>query len=135
VTIVLAAAPAQATVPLTVETATGRHIFQVDVARTAAEHTRGLMFRKSLPADYGMLFVFHESQPLMFWMKNTYVSLDIIFIGADGRVHHIAADATPLSERLIRSGGPARYVLELPAGTAARIHLAPGDRIDLPPAG
>jgi len=121
-----------ATIPLAVDTASGRHVFQVDIADTDEARTHGLMFRRSLPADYGMLFVFDERQPLMFWMKNTYVPLDIVFIKSDGTVRTVAAQATPLSEALIRSGGAARYVLELLGGTAGRIGLGPGDRIEIP---
>jgi uncharacterized membrane protein (UPF0127 family) len=121
-----------ATIPLAVDTASGRHVFNVDIADTDEARTRGLMFRRSLPPDYGMLFVFDDSQPLMFWMKNTYVPLDIVFIKSDGTVRTVAARATPLSEALIRSGGPARYVLELLGGTAGRIGLGPGDRVEIP---
>jgi uncharacterized membrane protein (UPF0127 family) len=118
---------------LAVTTAIGRHIFYVEIADTDAARTRGLMFRRTLAPDHGMFFVFDRSEPLMFWMKNTYVPLDIIFIGADGVVRNIAADATPLSESLIKSAGPARYVLELLAGTAARIGMTPGDHVGLLP--
>jgi uncharacterized membrane protein (UPF0127 family) len=82
--------------------------------------------------DHGMLFDMGETRPAGFWMRNTLVSLDIIFIGADGRVRTIATDAVPLSEDVIESGVPIRFVLELVAGTARRIGLEPGDTVRHP---
>lgn len=116
--------------PITVVTASGRHAFQVELARTPAERAQGLMDRKDLPADRGMLFDMGEETLATFWMKNTYVSLDIIFIGVDGRVVNVAARTTPLSEALVPSAAPVRYVLELLAGTAERIGLKAGDRVE-----
>lgn len=128
-----AATPVRAaTVPLAVDTASGRHVFRVEIADTPEAEARGLMFRRSLAPEHGMLFVFERTEPVQFWMKNTYVPLDIIFIRPDGSVLRIAADARPLSTALIPSGGPVRYVLELRAGTASRIGLVPGNRVELP---
>lgn len=110
-------------------TATGEHQFNVEVADTPSARARGLMFRKSMPADQGMLFDFQVEEPVSMWMKNTYIPLDMIFIGRDGRVVGVAADAEPLSERIIDSPAPAYAVLELNAGAARRISLAPGDRV------
>lgn len=118
--------------PLTVHTATGSHRFQVEIADTDAARTQGLMYRQSLAPDAGMLFIFDVTAPVAFWMKNTYVPLDMVFIRADGRVQRVEADAEPLSERQIDSGAPVRYVLELLAGTAAKIGLTRGDRVDIP---
>ncbi len=125
-----AAEPSSKTVPLTIATASGPHAFQVEVMRTDAERERGLMFRRDLPADRGMLFDFKTAAPVMMWMKNTYIPLDMVFIGADGRVISTAVDAEPMSERVIPSGGPARAVLEVNAGTVAKIAIKPGDRVD-----
>jgi hypothetical protein len=116
--------------PLTVVTKSGRHDFQVEVMRTEEEHARGMMFRRSLAADHGMLFQFKSEQPTSFWMQNTFVPLDMIFIKADGHVHRIEADAEPLSTRTIPSGAPVLAVLEVPAGTAKRLDIEPGDTVE-----
>ena len=105
------------------------HAFSVELATNDAERARGLMFRKSLPEGHGMLFDFQTDQPVQFWMRNTYVPLDMIFIRGDGRVLSIAQNATPLSDTLIPSAGPVRGVLEVIAGTARKYHIAPGDRV------
>ena len=124
------AATAAATLaPLTIETASGPHRFEVEVATDEPTRQRGLMFRQSLAPDHGMLFVFPRNEPISMWMKNTYIPLDMVFIRADGRVHRVERDTTPFSERTIESGESVRYVLELPAGTAARIGIARGDRV------
>ncbi len=90
------------------------------------------MFRKELPEGQGMLFDFHREQEATFWMKNTYVPLDMIFIRGDGRIHRIVANTKPLSEALVSSGGPVRAVLEVVAGTAKKLGIAPGDRVAHP---
>jgi uncharacterized membrane protein (UPF0127 family) len=110
----------------------GVHAFTVEMARTPEEQAKGLMFRKSVPEGHGMLFDFKVDRDLTFWMKNTYVSLDIIFIRGDGSILRIAANTTPLSEKMIPSGGPARAVLEVVAGTARKLGIAPGDRVAHP---
>ncbi|MBA5777086.1 DUF192 domain-containing protein [Stappia sp. F7233] len=118
---------------LVVEAANGaRHEFTVEIADTPAARGTGLMFRKELAADAGMLFDFHREEPVYFWMKNTYVSLDMIFIASDGRIVRIAEHTTPLSEKVVPSREPARYVLEVVAGTSARLGLAAGDRVSGP---
>ena len=114
---------------LTVETQSGAHSFTIEIAQTAAEQAQGLMFRRTLADDHGMLFIYPDARPVSFWMQNTFVSLDIIFIDSGGRVLRIEEGTEPLSTRSIRSGGPVIGVLEVVAGTAARIGLAPGDRI------
>jgi len=114
---------------LDVLTTAGVHHFKVEVADTPATQERGLMFRKSLAADRGMLFDFGSEQPVSFWMKNTLIPLDMLFIGADGRIVSIARNATPRSETPIASAGPVRDVLELRGGRAAEIGAAPGDRV------
>lgn len=111
---------------------TGVHVFAVEMATTDAQREKGLMFRKSLPEGQGMLFDFHQEQPVSFWMRNTYVPLDMIFIRADGRVLRIVENAEPLSERMIPSGGPVLAVLEVIGGTARKLGIAPGDRVAHP---
>jgi hypothetical protein len=111
---------------------TGVHPFKVEMAVTPEEQAKGLMFRKSVPEGTGMLFDFKEERPLTFWMKNTYVSLDMIFIRSNGTILRIAQNTTPLSEKMVPSGGPARAVLEVAAGTARKLGIAPGDRVAHP---
>lgn len=128
----LTAAPAHATAkvePLTIETASGAHSFQVEVARSEQEREVGLMYRRSLGADRGMIFDFGRPQPVSMWMQNTYVSLDMVFVRSDGTVLRVEAGTEPLSTRIIESGGDVRYVVELLAGSAARIGLKPGDKV------
>lgn len=115
-----------------VETANGGHVFQVWVADNDRSRQQGLMYIKELPADRGMLFLFERPQLASFWMKNTFVSLDIVFIAADGTVVSIAHDTQPLSLAPIQSAAPVTAVLELAAGTAARIGLVAGDRVRNP---
>ena len=128
----LAAALAQALEPLTIVGGAGRHAFQVEVARSDPDRAQGLMFRRSMPADRGMLFDFERTQPISMWMQNTYISLDMIFIRADGTIARVGENAEPLSTRTISSGEPVRAVLEVNAGTAARLGLRPGDRVEHP---
>lgn len=121
--------------PLDIQTARGVHRFQVEVMRSDADRARGLMFRRDLAPDRGMLFEFDREEPIQMWMKNTYLPLDMIFIGTDKRVVSIARDTEPLSERIVSSGKPATAVLEVNAGTAARLGIAPGDRMIFPAPG
>lgn len=121
---------AQPLEPLTVVTASGRHVFQVEVMRTPEQRARGLMFRRFMPADRGMLFDFEQTAPVSMWMQNTYIPLDMVFIRADGTVARIAEQTEPLSTRTIPSGEPVLSVLEVNGGVAARIGLKPGDRIE-----
>ena len=114
---------------MSIVTATGAHHFTVDVMRTRDELERGLMFRRQLAADRGMLFDFGAPQRVNMWMKNTYLPLDMVFIAPDGRVVSVKRDAEPMSEDIIPSGGDVLGVLEVNAGTAARIGVKPGDRV------
>jgi len=114
---------------LEIASKTGVHTFQVELAVTPEEHARGLMFRREVPEGKGMLFDFQYDMPVAFWMKNTYVSLDMIFIRSDGRILRIAERTEPLSERNIPSGGPVRWVLEVVAGTAKKFGIAAGDQV------
>ncbi|MCW2309758.1 DUF192 domain-containing protein [Rhodobium gokarnense] len=113
---------------MVLETASGSHSFTVEIADTTAERTRGLMYRREMAPDHGMLFDFKRSELLSFWMKNTYISLDMIFIAADGTVNFIARDTVPESTDLVSPPERARFVLEVVAGTADRIGLKVGDR-------
>lgn len=117
---------------LEIASRTGVHVFSVELATTDAERAQGLMYRKSLPDGEGMLFDFDKEQPVAMWMKNTYVSLDMIFIGDDGKISRIAERTTPMSERIVSSGGPVRAVLEVVAGTARKYGIAVGDRVGHP---
>jgi len=117
---------------LEIATKTGVHAFSVEIANTEAEREKGLMFRKELPEGHGMLFDFHHDQEVGFWMQNTYISLDMIFIRGDGRILRIAENTEPLSTRVIPSNGPVRAVLEVIAGTAEKFGIAPGDRVASP---
>jgi hypothetical protein len=115
--------------PLEVVTAHGVRHFSVEVADTPASREHGLMFRTQLAADRGMLFDFKTVQPVDFWMKDTLIPLDILFIAADGRIVSIARNATPMSEAHIPSGSPILEVLEVRGGRAAEIGAEVGDRV------
>jgi len=117
---------------LEIVTSTGRHAFQVEIADNDASRERGLMDRRYMAADHGMLFEFPSDAPQSFWMKDTYIPLDMIFISPAGVVTHIVANAEPLSERVIPSGGPCMAVLELNGGVAASIGLKLGDKVRHP---
>jgi uncharacterized membrane protein (UPF0127 family) len=99
------------------------HAFRVEVARSADEQAQGLMFRTSLPADGGMLFPFPKPKIASFWMKNTLIPLDMIFVRADGSIDRIAENTIPESLEPVVSGGDVAAVLELAGGTAARLGL------------
>jgi uncharacterized protein len=115
--------------PVVVETAQGRFTFTAEIADTPQLRQRGLMFRHRLAQDRAMLFDWGEVAPIAMWMRNTYVSLDMIFIAADGQVTKVAEATEPLSETIISSDGPVAAVLEVVAGTAERIGISPGDRV------
>jgi uncharacterized membrane protein (UPF0127 family) len=133
--LVLCAAPtaqAASIQPLEIATKSGVQVFSVEMATTEEEKTTGLMYRKELPDGKGMLFDFSPEQQISMWMKNTYIPLDMIFIRADGRILRIAENTEPLSTRIISSGGLARGVLEVIAGTAQKYGIQPGDRVAHP---
>jgi len=115
---------------LVVHTATGQHVFTVEVVDTPEATSRGLMFRESLAADAGMLFDFKTERPVSFWMKNTLIPLDMVFIANSGEVMSLYANAQPHDERNIPSAFPVRFVLEIPGGRARAIGLRPGDRVE-----
>ena len=114
---------------LEIVTKSGVRSFQVEIATTDEERTKGLMYRKSLPEGTGMLFDFGEERVVVMWMKNTYVPLDMIFIRANGTIARIAENTTPLSEAHISSGTPVKGVLELLAGAARKYGIMPGDKV------
>ena len=114
---------------LDIITATGPHHFSVEVMRTDAGREKGLMFRRNMPKDRGMLFDFKTEQPVMMWMKNTFLPLDMVFISRDGKVVNVAENAEPLSEAIIASDGPVFAVLEVNAGEARQIGVKPGDEV------
>lgn len=116
---------------LTIEGTQGKKaVFTVELAITDEQRMQGLMHRESMPEDHGMLFDFGETRPVMMWMKNTILPLDMLFLDELGVVRHIKQGAVPFSESLIFSGGPVRYVLELNAGRVKHLGLAIGDRAD-----
>jgi uncharacterized membrane protein (UPF0127 family) len=117
---------------LVLKTESGDHSFTIEVASTNQERALGLMFRRSLPENGGMLFLYDRPQPAAMWMKNTLIPLDMVFISADGTVHRIEQNAEPHSTALIPSEGPVVAVLELNGGEAAKIRLKRGDKVLYP---
>ena len=117
--------------PLTIRSKNGVHHFTVEVAATPEQQERGLMFRKSLAGDRGMIFPYDPPQQVAFWMKNTLIPLDIIFIRADGRIARIA-NAKPLDVTPLPSGEPAAAVLEIRGGRAAQLGISAGDKVEWP---
>jgi uncharacterized membrane protein (UPF0127 family) len=117
---------------LEIASKSGVHAFAVEIADTEAAREKGLMYRRALPEGTGMLFDFHREQDVAFWMQNTYIPLDMIFIRGDGRILRIAENTEPMSTRQIPSGGPVRAVLEVIAGTSRKLGIAPGDRVAYP---
>lgn len=120
--------------PLIAETATGEKTFSIEIADDPDERSMGLMHRRILPADRGMLFVFDRAQPVSFWMKNTPLPLDLVFIDAEGRVRAVK-QGEPFSEAAISPDVPVQYVLELNAGTAQRLGISDGVLIRHPAIG
>jgi len=114
---------------LAIETAGGGQQFAVELAITSEQRAQGLMYRQRMPADAGMLFLYPAARPVSMWMKNTLIPLDMLFIGDDGRILHIAERTIPGSMATISSMQPARAVLELNGGTAARLKIQVGDRV------
>ena len=103
----------------------------LEIADTPETRTRGLMYRSELPDGRGMLFVFDKEEDHEFWMKNTFIPLDMVFIGTDSRVVGVHPNATPLSTANVGVGRPSRFVLEVPGGWAARHRVAAGDQVEL----
>ena len=118
--------------PLTIRSGGRTHRFVVEVARTPEQQATGMMNRQSVAPDRGMLFPYSPPQPVAFWMKNTLIPLDMIFIGEDGRISRIAENAVPMSLDVVPSVEPVVAVLELGGGRAAALGLKPGDRVEWP---
>ena len=116
-------------VPLTIHSSGRTHRFTVEVARTAEEQSYGLMNRAELGPGQGMIFPYDPPQPVAFWMKDTLIPLDIIFIAPGGTILRIADNTVPLSLDNVPSGGPVEAVLELAGGRSAELGLKPGDRV------
>jgi uncharacterized protein len=116
-------------ITLCVTSAAKTHSFTVEAARTSAEQAKGLMFRTALPDNAGMIFPFPEPRIASFWMKNTVIPLDIIFVRADGTIESIAANTVPYSMTPVVSGEPVSAVLELRGGLAAELGIVAGDKV------
>jgi uncharacterized protein len=114
---------------LTIVSATGTHRFKIEVAETPAQMTQGLMFRTSLAPDAGMLFDYKEPTTATMWMRNTLIPLDMLFVDIRGRIVNVHERAVPQSLDIITAAAPVRAVIELNGGTAARLGIAPGDRV------
>ena len=114
---------------LIIDTASGPLHLEVEIARNREQRARGLMFRTSLEANSGMIFIYDSPREISMWMKNTILSLDMVFIAEDGKITRIVANTTPMSEATIPSLGPVRAVLELLAGAAKRLAIKPGDHV------
>lgn len=114
---------------LVLHTGSGDHVFTVELVDTSETRARGLMYRQELAADAGMLFDFKEERPVSFWMQNTFIPLDMIFIGSDGVVKTIHERARPHDTTSIPSGVPVQFVLEIPGGRSAELDLEPGDTV------
>ncbi len=115
--------------PLDIVTGSGAHHFDVEIANNDASREQGLMFRAFMPPDRGMLFEFDRNEPVSFWMKNTVIPLDMVFIGPHGVVVNVATRAEPYSEKIVPSGAPCIAVLELNGGEAEAIGIKPGDKV------
>ena len=112
-----------------IESATGRHRFIVEIAETYDQRQRGLMFRRELPRDTGMLFDFGKEIRLAMWMKNTFIPLDMLFINKNGIIHRVVENTTPLSLQTIPGGAPTLVVIELNAGVTHQLGITVGDRV------
>jgi uncharacterized protein len=119
-----------ALVPLTVTSGKVRHTFRVEVAGTSAEQAKGLMFRTQMGADEGMIFPMNPPRMASFWMRNTVIPLDLVFVGPDGRILNIAANAVPYDEQPLSSAGLVKGVLELGGGRAAELGIVAGDLVE-----
>jgi len=115
--------------PVVIRTAKGTHRFDVEVAATPQEQEKGLMFRKALEADSGMLFPMDPPRTASFWMKDTLIPLDMLFIHTDGTIAFLKSEAQPYAREPVSAGVPVAAVLELRGGRAAELGIAEGDRV------
>lgn len=118
--------------PVIVTSSEGEHAFKVELALTDEERAMGLMYRTELAPDHGMLFMFEDSAPRSFWMRNTYIPLDIIFIRSDGKILNIVREARPRTDTPRQSIGSAIAVLEIAGGRAAELGIKAGDSVQHP---
>lgn len=118
--------------PLTFITSAGQHKITVEVADDDNERNTGLMFRKSIGDDEGMIFLYPGEEDISMWMKNTYISLDMIFVRSNGTISRIETGTEPFSESVISSGGKVLAVIEMKAGSARRLGLKAGDKVSYP---
>ena len=116
--------------PVTITSGKATHVFKSEIARTSAEQAKGLMFRTEIGDDEGMIFLRNPPDVAAFWMRNTVIPLDIIFVGLDRRILNIAANARPYDETPLPADGPTLAVLEINGGLAARLGIKPGDKVD-----
>jgi uncharacterized membrane protein (UPF0127 family) len=128
----MGAAAALETASLTIKSQSSEYKFEVEIADDAEERAQGLMFRKNLPANAGMLFIYPTVQDVAFWMKNTLIPLDMLFIAADGHILRIEKHATPMSETAIPSGAPVKAVLEVNGGLTDELGVQAGDLVNYP---
>ncbi len=117
---------------LVVQSENGEHAFTVEVVDTPETRAQGLMYRQELADDAGMLFDFREERPVSFWMRNTYIPLDMLFIEADGTILNIHVNARPHDTTSIPSDGPVQFVLEIPGGRSDELGIAAGDTVEHP---
>ncbi|MDQ7247368.1 DUF192 domain-containing protein [Dongia sedimenti] len=125
-------ASAVAAEPLVIHAGGSAYKFEVEIVATPETRAQGLMFREKLAANAGMLFIYPGEQPVSFWMKNTLIPLDMLFLKADGRIAHIAHSAVPHDETPIDSGAAVKAVLEVNGGTADALGIKEGDRVEYP---
>lgn len=116
--------------PVTVTSGKAAHVFKSELARTSAEQAKGLMFRTAIGDDEGMIFLRNPPDIAAFWMRNTVIPLDIIFIGTDHRILNISANAVPYDETPLPAAGPTLAVLEINGGLAAKLGIKPGDKVE-----
>jgi len=117
---------------LTIHSKTGDHTFTVEVVDTPEGRAKGLMYRQELAPDAGMLFDFIDERPVSFWMRNTFIPLDMLFIGSDGVIRNIHVNARPHDATSIPSEGPVRFVLEIPGGRSVELGIEAGDTVTHP---
>ena len=117
---------------LTIASSNGEHRFTVEIARTPEEQARGLMFRNEVPGDRGMIFPYDPPVQVSFWMKDTLIPLDMLFIGPDGKIGRIAANTVPMSLDPVPSIDPVAAVLEIGGGRAAELGIKEGDKVSWP---
>lgn len=118
--------------PLRIIMAAGEKSFDLEVADTDQKRSRGLMYRTDFPLNRAMIFVFDKAQPVMMWMANTPLPLDMLFVRSDGMIARVAQKTTPFSEDVVSSGEPVSFVIEINAGVAAMLGIKAGDKVQHP---